>query len=131
MIRVTLSDLSRVPVERLAQLLLEWAAEDHGLLSCLHATVSRISDNDAMPGKSLSSDDRSDIIGASEAMRHVADVLDRYAKPDEPIRITGESRTGKELAAGAIHRKSSRADRCLLISMSGWSRPQTCVSVRQ
>ena len=108
MIRVTLSDLSRVPVERLAQLLLEWAAEDHGLLSRLHATVSRISDNDAMPGNSLSSDDRSDIIGASEAMRHVAEMLDRYAKTDEPILITGESGTGKELAARAIHRKSKR-----------------------
>src|SRR5690242_18227154 len=40
MIRVTLSDLARVPVERLAQLLLEWAAEDHSLLSRLHATLS-------------------------------------------------------------------------------------------
>ena len=49
MIRVTLSDLSRVPVERLAQLLLEWAAEDHGLLSRLHATVSLASDHDATP----------------------------------------------------------------------------------
>ena len=64
MIRVTLSDLSRVPVERLAQVLLDWAAEDHGLLSRLHATVSRISDNDTMPGSSPSSEDRSDIIAA-------------------------------------------------------------------
>ena len=108
MIRVTLSDLSRVPVERLAQLLLEWAAENHGLLSRLHATVSRISDKETMPGSSPSSDDRSAIIGDSKAMRHVADMLDRYAKTDEPVLITGESGTGKELAARAIHQKSKR-----------------------
>ena len=41
-------------------------------------------------------------------MQHVADMLDRYAKTDEPVLITGESGTGKELAARAIHRKSKR-----------------------
>ena len=108
MIRVTLSDLSRVPVERLAQLLLEWAAEDRGLLSRLHATVSLASDHEATPEDSPPSVDGPDIIGASEAMRHVAEMLDRYAKTDEPILITGESGTGKELAARAIHQKSKR-----------------------
>jgi two-component system NtrC family response regulator len=108
MIRVTLSDLSRVPVERLAQLLLEWAAEDRGLLSRLHATVSLASDHDATPADSAPSVDGPDIIATSEAMRHVAEMLDRYAKTDEPILITGESGTGKELAARAIHQKSKR-----------------------
>src|SRR5580704_13640349 len=108
MIRVTLSDLSRVPVERLAQLLLEWAAEDRALLSRLHATVSLASDHDATPADSPPSADGPDIIGASEAMRHVAEMLDRYAKTDESILITGESGTGKELAARAIHQKSKR-----------------------
>jgi transcriptional regulator with PAS, ATPase and Fis domain len=88
--------------------LLEWAAEDRGLLSRLHATVSLVSDHDATPEDSPPSDDRSDIIGASEAMRHVAEMLDRYAKTDEPVLITGESGTGKELAARAIHQKSKR-----------------------
>ena len=108
MIRVTLSDLSRVPVERLAQLLLEWAAEDRGLLTRLHATVSLASDHNATPEKSPPSVDGPDIIATSEAMRHVAEMLDRYAKTDEPILITGESGTGKELAARAIHQRSKR-----------------------
>ena len=39
MMRVTLSELSRLPVERLAQLLMEWAIEDQRLLVRLHATL--------------------------------------------------------------------------------------------
>ena len=44
MLRVTLNDLSRLPVDRLAGLLLEWAAEDRTLLSRLHATIQEVSD---------------------------------------------------------------------------------------
>src|SRR5579871_4549040 len=108
MIRVTLNDLSRVPVERLAQLLLEWAAEDHSLLNRLHATVSVVSEKDAEPGTAPPSDGTDDIIGPSEVMRQIAEMLERYAKTDEPVLITGESGTGKELAARAIHRNSRR-----------------------
>src|SRR5690242_297196 len=90
MIRVTLSDLARVPVERLAQLLLEWAAEDHSLLGRLHATVSETSGADS-PIEPPPPAKISDIVGNSAAMQHVAGVLDRYAKTDEPVLITGES----------------------------------------
>jgi len=108
MIRVTLSDLARVPVERLAQLLLEWASEDHSLLSRLHATVSEAEGVD-MQSELPSPARISDIVGTSPAMQHVADVLDRYAKTDEPVLITGESGTGKELVARAIHDHSRRS----------------------
>jgi two-component system, NtrC family, response regulator len=113
MVRVTLSDLSRVPVERLAQLLLEWAAEDHRLLGRLHATVTQSSvtqtgDGDAQPEAMPSLASTSEIIGASPPMVHIAGMLDRYARTDEPVLITGESGTGKELVARAIHQKSKR-----------------------
>src|SRR5580698_8022177 len=108
MMRVTLGDLSRVPVERLARLLLEWAAEDHNLLKRLHATVAPTTDNDELHGQKAPTDSRSEIIGSSAAMRHVNEMLDRYAKTDEPVLITGESGTGKELAARAIHQNSKR-----------------------
>ena len=39
MLRVTLSELSRLPVDRLAKLLMEWAIEDQRLLVRLHETL--------------------------------------------------------------------------------------------
>ena len=104
-VRVTLSDLSRVPVERLAQLLLEWAAEDRTLLSRLEATISET--NTPEP-PAPAGEAGSEIIGNSEAIRAAADLLHRFAQTDEPVLITGESGTGKELAARAIHDGSRR-----------------------
>ncbi len=43
------------------------------------------------------------IIGSSEAMRHVKDKAKCYARSEENILIIGESGTGKELFAQAIH----------------------------
>lgn len=50
-----------------------------------------------------------ELIGASEPMRRVRDVIARVADTDARVLITGESGTGKELAAAAIHRQSPRA----------------------
>jgi transcriptional regulator with PAS, ATPase and Fis domain len=69
----------------------------------LHATVSLATDSDVSP-----IDGGSEVVGSSAAMQHVHEMLDRYAKTDEPVLITGESGTGKELAARAIHQNSKR-----------------------
>jgi transcriptional regulator with PAS, ATPase and Fis domain len=106
--RVTLNDLSRLPVERLARLLLEWAAEDHSLLSRLHATLRDTADVAAPPAPRFPINARSEIIGQSAPVQHVMQMLERYAMTDEPVLITGESGTGKELAARAIHENSRR-----------------------
>jgi len=50
------------------------------------------------------------IVGQSEAMREVFDLIQRVAPLDANIVITGESGTGKELAARAIHTHSRRRD---------------------
>jgi transcriptional regulator with PAS, ATPase and Fis domain len=97
-INVTLGDLSRLPVEQLARLLLEHAADDPILLRRLHVKVAQ---RTARP-------EHVRIIGGSLAMRHASELIRRFARTDDPVLITGESGTGKELAAQAIHDGSAR-----------------------
>lgn len=52
-----------------------------------------------------------EMIGVSGAMRRVRELIARVAPTDARVLIIGESGTGKELAAAAIHRGSTRADR--------------------
>lgn len=51
------------------------------------------------------------IIGKSEKMKKIFDVIKSVAKGDSTILITGESGTGKELVARAIHNQSIRANK--------------------
>jgi DNA-binding NtrC family response regulator len=48
------------------------------------------------------------IIGASQAMRDLFQVLRRVAPSRHPVLVTGESGTGKELVARELHRVSGR-----------------------
>jgi len=51
------------------------------------------------------------IIGESDKMLELFDLLDKVANSDSTILIQGESGTGKELVARAIHDLSDRSDR--------------------
>jgi two-component system response regulator HydG len=51
-----------------------------------------------------------DLLGASPAMQKLRDLLGRVADSDSSVMITGDSGTGKELVARAIHRRSDRRD---------------------
>jgi transcriptional regulator with PAS, ATPase and Fis domain len=119
MVRVTLADVTRLPMERLAQLLMEWAAEDQTLLARLHATLSGADGASISPAVGAQAEPatptapkseplKSDIVGESAAMQCVSEMLQRYAQTDEPVLITGESGTGKEMVARAIHEYSRR-----------------------
>ncbi len=51
---------------------------------------------------------RTDLIGTSEAIRHVMELVEMVAPTDATVLITGESGTGKEVVARAIHNASPR-----------------------
>jgi len=59
------------------------------------------------------------IIGRSQAMRQVFDLIIQAAPSRSTILISGESGTGKELAARAIHSNSPRAARPFITVNSG------------
>lgn len=50
------------------------------------------------------------LVGRSEAIYAIADVIVRVAPTDIPVLIIGESGTGKELVAKALHKRSKRSD---------------------
>jgi DNA-binding NtrC family response regulator len=49
------------------------------------------------------------LVGSSAAMRRVADVVRRYARLRAPMLIVGESGTGKDVVARAVHQLSGRS----------------------
>jgi len=60
-----------------------------------------------LSGEPFSEQDQ--IIGASESMRELWDLIVQVAPTEATVLITGESGTGKELVASALHHKSRRA----------------------
>jgi formate hydrogenlyase transcriptional activator len=55
-----------------------------------------------------------DIVGSSEALRKVLRQVDKVAASDSTVLLLGETGTGKELIARAIHRRSRRAERAFI-----------------
>ncbi|MDY6824474.1 MAG: sigma 54-interacting transcriptional regulator [Thermodesulfobacteriota bacterium] len=58
---------------------------------------------------------KSRFIGQSSAFRKSLELIDSYAATDYPVLITGESGTGKDLAAVRIHNRSSRRKKPFLV----------------
>jgi DNA-binding NtrC family response regulator len=59
------------------------------------------------------------LLAASPDMLDLVDLAGRLGKSDLPVVIQGETGTGKEVLARAIHRASSRADRPFLVVNCG------------
>ena len=55
-----------------------------------------------------------DIVGSSEALRKVLRQVDKVAASDSTVLVLGETGTGKELIARAIHKRSRRAERAFI-----------------
>ncbi|MGB4655762.1 MAG: sigma-54-dependent transcriptional regulator [Bacteroidales bacterium] len=51
-----------------------------------------------------------EMIGESESIKEIKDIIERVAPTDARVLITGASGTGKELVARWLHEKSNRAD---------------------
>jgi len=51
------------------------------------------------------------VVGQSESMKRVEELIRKVGPTDSTVLISGESGTGKELVARAIHRYSSRSDK--------------------
>jgi formate hydrogenlyase transcriptional activator len=54
------------------------------------------------------------IVGQSTALRHVLELVETVAPSDSTVLLLGETGTGKELIARAIHERSRRKDRTLV-----------------
>jgi len=55
-----------------------------------------------------------DIVGQSDAMQQVFKMIGRVSNSDAPVMITGESGSGKELVARALHQYSPRNNKSFL-----------------
>src|SRR5262249_26346137 len=54
------------------------------------------------------------IVGSSEALRKVLSQVDKVAPTDSTVLILGETGTGKELVASAIHKRSRRSAKAFI-----------------
>jgi formate hydrogenlyase transcriptional activator len=55
-----------------------------------------------------------EIVGSSISLQKVLSTIEKVARTDSTVLITGETGTGKELVAHAIHRRSPRSARALV-----------------
>src|SRR5208282_1116486 len=55
-----------------------------------------------------------EIVGSSGALRKVLSLVSKVAPTDSTVLLTGETGTGKELVARAIHRRSHRSSRAFV-----------------
>ncbi len=69
-------------------------------------------DNDRLRSRA---DESLELLGKSQAIQHVRGHIARAAKTDLPVLITGETGTGKELAARLLHAQSPRSERPLVV----------------
>jgi Nif-specific regulatory protein len=60
-----------------------------------------------------------DMVGESKPMKELAKILHRVASSDATIMILGESGTGKDLVAQAIHKLSGRSEKPFLAQFCG------------
>jgi len=92
-----------------------FSLEELGLIVSRALEVKEMRDENIMLRKNLSElYCFQNIVGESDAMRRVFDLIGRVSRTDSTVLILGESGTGKELVASAIHYQSRRQERPLI-----------------
>src|SRR2546422_6371778 len=84
--------------------------------ACAYHEISQLKDKLAQEKLYLEEEIRSEmnfenIIGNSPALKHVLELVETVATSDSTVLLLGETGTGKELIARAIHDRSRRKDR--------------------
>ncbi len=83
-------------------------------------TMESLKDENQVLRKQLEQSDKiPDMIGESPAMKKVANLIHRVAQTDATVLLLGESGTGKDLAARAIHKLSARKDNPFVAQFCG------------
>lgn len=78
-----------------------------------------VAENRALRARLNSNGENGDIVHRCAAMEHVCDTIAQAAMTDVPVLITGETGTGKELVARAIHQASARRNAPLVAMNCG------------
>jgi DNA-binding NtrC family response regulator len=87
--------------------------DDEDLLQAIHQGIMQ--DHRARQQRgSLAQHDFDDIVGASATLKAVLEQVQVVAPTDSTVLINGETGTGKELVARAIHKISSRSNRAFV-----------------
>lgn len=66
------------------------------------------------PGNAPKPAPGSTLLGESSAMQQVSELIEKLARSEAPVHVSGESGSGKELAARLIHQKSARRDKAFM-----------------
>lgn len=95
----------RLPVRITASVI----EDNHGKAQGFIETVEDITATVDTPSKASASFGLTDLIGRSREIQRVFQILPVIAMTDSSVLITGQTGTGKDLVAQAIHQKSDRA----------------------
>ena len=91
------------------------------LRALIHKALEKraiVSENERLRAR-LGREQERDVLGHSEPMRRIFDLLRRISGARTTVLLTGESGTGKERIARAIHESSDRRDRPFLVVNCG------------
>jgi two-component system response regulator PilR (NtrC family) len=82
---------------------------DLGALRKLVSSVMKLRDEESPISAPRADNGDTTMLGRSDAMQRVRDLVSKVARSQAPVHICGESGTGKELVASMIHRSGPRA----------------------